>query len=106
MYPLNQNDLCRTKLGERRQRATEMSPELGQSERRLFNLEYSTALGYVIYTLTKEQFIDASVDSNMRLKVKQARPMILNYAIRHAVELELLELKSHLHPLQTNKLDC
>ena len=39
-------------------------------------------------TLAKEQFIDALKESEMRLRVKQARPMDLNDAIRHAVELD------------------
>ena len=77
-------------------------------------MAYPTAPGDVRETLVKEQFIDALVDSDMRLRVKQARPLNLNDAIRHAVELEafvksdrkMLESKSHLCPLQTCKLDC
>lgn len=103
--PANQNDLYRT------QRAAETLPELGQSIRRLTNLAYPTALGDVTETLAKEQFIDALIDSDMRLRVKQARPLNLNDAIRHAVELEafiksdrkMLDAESHLRPLQTSK---
>jgi hypothetical protein len=39
-------------------------------------------------TLAKEQFIDSLIDGDMRLRIKQARPINLNDAIRHAVELE------------------
>ncbi|CAC5398065.1 unnamed protein product [Mytilus coruscus] len=39
-------------------------------------------------TLAKEQFLDALVDSEMRLRIKQSRPKGLNDAIRLAVELE------------------
>ena len=99
---------------ERRQSATETLPELGQSIRRLTNLAYPTAPGDVRDTFAKEKFIDALVDSDMRLRVKQARPLNHNDAIRHAVELEafiksdrkMLESNSHLRPLQTCKLDC
>jgi hypothetical protein len=38
--------------------------------------------------LAKEQLIDALIDVNMRLRIKQARLVNLNYAVRHAVELE------------------
>ena len=72
---------------ERRQSATETLPELGQSIRRLTNLAYPTAPGDVRDTLAKEQFIDALEDSDIRLRAKQARPLNLNDAIRHAVEL-------------------
>lgn len=109
--PSNQNDLYRTQLRERKQRAAETLPELGQSIRRLTNLAYPTAPGDVRETLAKEQFIDALIDSDMRLRVKQARPLNLNDAIRHAVELEafiksdrkMLQAGSHLRPLQTSK---
>ena len=36
----------------------------------------------------KELFIDCLVSSDMRLRIKQARPANLNDAVRHAVELE------------------
>ena len=86
--PSNQTELYRTQLRERRQRAVETLPELGQDIRRLANLAYPTAPNDVRETLAKEQFIDALVSSDMRLRVKQARPINLNDAIRHAVELE------------------
>ena len=52
------------------------------------NLAYPTAPFDVRETLAKEQFLDALSDSDMRLRIKQARPRDLNEAIRHAVELE------------------
>ncbi|CAC5398525.1 unnamed protein product [Mytilus coruscus] len=63
-------------------------PGLGQSVRRLSNLAYPTAPLELRDTLSKEQFIDALVDSEMRLRIKQSRPKVLNDAIRLAVELE------------------
>jgi hypothetical protein len=47
-----------------------------------------------------EQFIDSLIDGDMRLRIKQARPINLNDAIRHAVELEAFnkaELKRNAH---------
>ncbi|CAG2218827.1 unnamed protein product [Mytilus edulis] len=86
--PSNQTELYRTQLRERHQRAVETLPELGQDIRRLTNLAYATAPNEVRETLAKEQFIDSLIDSDMRLRIKQARPSDLNDAIRHAVELE------------------
>ncbi|CAG2238400.1 unnamed protein product [Mytilus edulis] len=86
--PANQTELYRTQLRERRQKASESLPELGQDIRRLANLSYPTAPNDVRETLAKEQFIDGLMSVDMRLRIKQARPADLNDAIRHAVELE------------------
>ncbi|XP_071141135.1 uncharacterized protein [Mytilus edulis] len=86
--PANQTELYRTQLRERRQKASESLPELGQDIRRLANLSYPTAPNDVRETLAKEQFIDGLMSVNMRLRIKQARPTDLNDAIRNAVELE------------------
>ena len=84
--PPNQTELYRVQLRERRQKASETMAELGQDIRRLINLAYPKAPSDVRETLAKEQFMDALVNSEMRLK--QARPVDLNDAVRHAVELE------------------
>ncbi|MEW8545264.1 MAG: retropepsin-like aspartic protease, partial [Candidatus Thiodiazotropha sp.] len=86
--PPNQTELYRVQLRERRQKASETTAELGQDIRRLTNLAYPKAPSDVRETLAKEQFVDALVSSEMRLKIKQARPSDLNDAVRHAVELE------------------
>ena len=62
--------------------------QLGQDIRRLTNLAYPKAPCDVRDTLAKEQFIDSLVNSEMRLKIKQAGSVDLNDAVRHAVELE------------------
>lgn len=86
--PPNQTELYRVQLRERRQKASESMAELGQDIRRLTNLAYPKAPNDVRETLAKEQFVDSLVSSEMRLKIKQARPIDLNDAVRHAVELE------------------
>ena len=73
-----------TELWERRQRVIETFPELGQDVRRLFNHPNRRSSEI----LAKEQFIDARIDVNMRLRIKQARPVNLNDDVRHAVKLE------------------
>ena len=86
--PANQTELYRGQLRERRQKATETIPELGEDIRGLINLAYSSAPIEVTETLAKEQFADALVSSDMRLRIKQSRPKDLNDAICHAVELD------------------
>jgi hypothetical protein len=86
--PSNQTELYRTQLRERRQKAAESLPELGQDVRRLTNLAYPTAPNDVREILAKEQFIDGLASADMQLRAKQARPLNLSDAVRHAVELE------------------
>ena len=86
--PANQTELYRAQLRERHQKATETIPELGQDIRRLTNLAYSSEPIEVRETLAKEQFLDALVSSDLRLRIKQSRPRDLNEAICHAVELD------------------
>ena len=86
--PPNQTELYRVQLRERKQTASETLSALGQDIRRLTNLAYQTAPCDVRETLAKEQFIDALHSSDIRLRMKQARPSDLNDAVTHAVELE------------------
>ncbi|KAH3847332.1 hypothetical protein DPMN_089652 [Dreissena polymorpha] len=62
--------------------------ELVQNIRRLTNLVYPKAPQDVKETLAMEQFVDALVNPEMPLKIKQSRPVDLNDAVRHTVELE------------------
>ncbi|XP_071136893.1 uncharacterized protein [Mytilus edulis] len=84
--PPNQSELYRVQLKERRQRASETLPELGQTIRRLVNKAYPTAPGEVTEKLAKEHFLDALIKSEMRKKIKQSRSPDLNSAICLAVE--------------------
>ncbi|KAK3090376.1 hypothetical protein FSP39_011314 [Pinctada imbricata] len=86
--PPDQMELYKIQLKERRQKATESLPELGQHIRRLTNLAYPTVPQDVREALAKDQFIDALCNSDMRIRIKQSRPRNLNAAVRHAVELE------------------
>ena len=95
--PPNQTELYRVQLRERRQKASETLSELGQDIRRLTNLAYPTAPSELKETLAKEQFIDALANSDMRLRIKQSRPLDLNDAVRHAVELEAFNRAERKH---------
>jgi hypothetical protein len=88
--PPNQMDLYRVHLKERRQKASETLPELGQAIRRLVNKAYPKAPAEVRETLSTEHFLDALVNSEMRIRIKQSRPANLNQAICLAVELDAL----------------
>ncbi|CAC5402443.1 unnamed protein product [Mytilus coruscus] len=57
--PPSQTELYRVQFRERRKKATESLPELGQVFRRLSNLAYPTAPRDVRETLALEQFIDS-----------------------------------------------
>ncbi|KAK3083081.1 hypothetical protein FSP39_013432 [Pinctada imbricata] len=108
--PPDQMELYRIQLRERHQKASESLPELGQHIRRLTNQAYPTVPADVRETLAKDQFIDALVNSDIRIRIKQARPQNLNDAIRHAVELEayfkaegkLLESKGHIQEIDSD----
>ncbi|XP_056001631.1 uncharacterized protein LOC130048651 [Ostrea edulis] len=86
--PTNQTELYRAMLREKRQKATETLPELGESMRRLTHLAYPTAPREVTEMIAKDQFVDALSDFDMRLRIQQSRPKSLNDAVRLAVEIE------------------
>ncbi|CAC5368538.1 unnamed protein product [Mytilus coruscus] len=86
--PPNQTELYRVQLKERRQKASESLPELGQAIRRLVNKAYPNAPSEVKETLAREEFLDSLVDSEMRIRIKQSRPENLNQTRCLAVELE------------------
>ena len=77
-------------LKERRRKASETLPELGQAIRRLVNKAYTKAAAEVRETLSTDHFLDALVNSVMRIRIKQSHPANLNQAICLAVELDAL----------------
>ena len=106
--PSNQTELYRAQLREGRQKASETLPEMGQEIRHLTNLAYPTASSELKEVLATEQFLDGLFDPEMRLKIKQARPVNLNDAIQRAVELEAFSRaerrrKEHVHVIVNDK---
>ena len=67
--PSDQVDLYRAQLKERRQKASESLPELGQQIRRLVNLAHPTVPADVKEALAKDHFIDALAISDIRLRI-------------------------------------
>ena len=70
--PPNQTELYRVQLRECKQKPEESLSELGQDIRRLTSLAYPTAPANLRETLAKEQFVDALVSSDMRLRIIQS----------------------------------
>ncbi|KAL3891140.1 hypothetical protein ACJMK2_003403 [Sinanodonta woodiana] len=62
--------------------------KLGQAIRRLASQAYPKAPEELLETLSKEQFINSLTDSELRLRIQQARPKSLDEAIQVGVELE------------------
>ena len=86
--PFNQTELYRAMLRERRRKPSETLPELGESIKRLTHLAYPTASREITETFSKDQFVDAIDDFDIRLRVQQSRPKTLNEAVALAVEIE------------------
>ena len=78
---------------------------MGQEIRRLINLAYPTASSELKEVLATEQFLDGLFDYEMRLKIKQARPVNLNDAIQRAVELEAFNRAERRRKENVNVID-
>ncbi|CAB4016943.1 Retrovirus-related Pol poly from transposon 412 [Paramuricea clavata] len=98
-----QSELHRMKLRNRVRRRDETLPELAEDIERLARLAYPEAPTEVLETLTKDQFIDALNDDEMRLRVAQARPTTLRAALGIALEIESFSLaaRRRFRPVRT-----
>jgi hypothetical protein len=83
-----QAELHRMKLRSRSRRREESLPELAEDIERLAKLAYPEATSAVLETLAKDQFIDALVDDELRLRVAQGRPATLRAALGVSLEIE------------------
>ena len=81
-----QAELLRMKLRNRVRRREESLPELAEEIERLFRLAYPKASPAVLETLTKDQFVDALVDDEVRLCVVQSRSTSLRAALGTALD--------------------
>lgn len=87
-----QTELNRMKLRSRSRRRDETLPELAEDIESLARLAYPDASSTVLETLTRDQFIDALTDDEIRLRVAQSRPTSLREALGVALELESFSL--------------
>ena len=86
-----QNELYRAQLKSRQRKPNETLPELAQGIRRLITRGYPTASTAVREVLALDNFIDALLDSDTRLRLKQNKPANLDECVRMAIELEAFQ---------------
>ena len=67
---------------------------LAEDIERLARLAYPNAPSTMLELLSKDQFIDALQDGDMRLRLRQAHPKDLREALHSALELEAIQLAS------------
>jgi hypothetical protein len=84
----DQSELFKAKLRNRVKSREETLQELAHDVRRLVRLAYPKAAIRTHNDLTKDQFIEALGDSEVRWSVFQARPRDLTEALKVAMELE------------------
>ena len=87
-----QTELFRTQLKSRQRKSGESLPELAQSIRRLVSRAYPDATLGLREILSKDCFVDALLDSEIRLRLKQSKPTNLNETVKLAIELEAFQL--------------
>ena len=106
----HQQELHRTKFKSRLRRREESLQELAKDIERLARLAYPLAPEDMRDLLAKEQFIDAILDGDTRLRLKQSKPPFLRVALELAMELESYRLASrqrdlHVHEMSTAPIE-
>ena len=86
-----QSELFRVQLRNRFRKNNESLPELAQDIKRLISRAYPEAPISLQDTLAKDYFIDALVDSDMRLWIQQSKPQSVAEAVQLAMKLEALK---------------
>ena len=86
-----QTELFRTQLKTRQRKSNESLPELAQSIRRLVSRAYPEATLSLRDILSKDSFIEALNDSEIRLRLKQSKPSNLEETVKLAIELEAFQ---------------
>ena len=88
----HQAELNRARLRSRKRQRGEGLPELAEDIERLARLAYPDADPSMLEVLGKDQFIDALLNDDSRLRIRQMRPTTLRAALEHALELESYQL--------------
>ena len=84
----NRTEMFRVSLRSRTRKSAETLPELAQAIRRLTRQAYPDAPISLRESITKDQFIEALTDPELRWKVHQAKATSLTEALDAAVEVE------------------
>ena len=102
----HQQELHGSKFKSRLRRRDESLRELTEDLERLARLAYPSAPEEMKDLLAKEQFIDAILDVDTRLRLKQSRPHSLRAALTLAMELESYRLASRQRDFQARGVNC
>ena len=87
-------------------RREESLQEIAEDLERLVRLTYPLAPEEIKDLLAKEQFIDAILDGNARLRLKQRRPQSVQAALTLAMELESYRLASRQREFPVRGMYC
>ena len=90
----HQTELSRMRLKARTRRREESLVELAEDVERLVHLAYPEAAEPMVEILAKDQFVDALPDEDMRLRIRQNKPVTMSDALGVALELEPYQLAS------------
>ena len=102
----HQQELHRFKFKSRLRRRDESLQELAGDLERLARLAYPSAPEEMKDLLAKERFIDAILDGDTRLRLKQSRPQSLRAALTLSMELESYRLASRQRDFQARGVNC
>ncbi|KAK2549099.1 hypothetical protein P5673_030468 [Acropora cervicornis] len=102
----HQQELHRSKFKSRLRRRDKSPQELAEDLERLARLAYPSAPEEMKDLLAKEQFIDAILDGDTRLRLKQSRPHSPRAALILAMELESYRLASRQRDFQARGVNC
>ena len=97
--------MFRARLQTKTRGKNETLTELAQSVRKLTRQAYPTADSSLINTLSLDYFIDAIPDSDMRLRIREARPSNINQAEIHAVRLETHKIADKQRRVQIDNMN-
>jgi uncharacterized protein YoxC len=90
----HQSELARAKLKCKTKTKEESMPELAEYVETLTRAAYPDASAELQDIMTRDNFIDALPDDDIRLKIRQSRPSSLQAALESAIELESFRLAS------------
>ena len=91
----HRTELARVRFKHRVKQKDESLAAMAEDLERLGRLAYPDAPGNLQNVLSRDQFVDALPDPDMRLRVKQERPPSLQRALELALELESFQLASN-----------
>ena len=97
----NQTQMFKAILRSRQRQSEESLPHLAHDIRKLVKLAYPTANHQLLDDLAKEHFINSLSDFDIRWKIHQSRPHILDEAVRTATELEAFRIADKYRPTKS-----